>query len=148
MTHASALRTGWARSVPASRPCAKAATNAMYESRWIPSHPRWVSDERFLDLLGMTNLIPGPNSTELAIHLGQVRAGFAGLVVAGVCFITPAMLIILPLAWAYVTYGAVPALGSALVGIKACMVAIVAVALWRFGRTGIRDGFTATLAMS
>ena len=62
---------------------------------------RWLDDQQFLDLLGATNLIPGPNSTEMAIHLGYVRAGWAGLIVGGVCFIAPAMLIVMALAWAY-----------------------------------------------
>jgi chromate transporter len=107
---------------------------------------RWIDRQHFLDMVSAVNFVPGPNSTELAIHLGQVRAGFPGLVVAGACFIVPAMLIILPLAWAYVTYGALPAMGSALVAVKACMVAIVVVALVRFAKTGIKDAFTATLA--
>jgi chromate transporter len=107
----------------------------------------WIDRQHFLDIVSAVNFVPGPNSTELAIHLGQVRAGFAGLVVAGVCFITPAMLIILPLAWVYVRYGSIPAVGDALVGIKACMVAIVVVALVRFAKTGIRDAFTGTVAV-
>src|SRR3954453_5630242 len=113
----------------------------------VVTRRRWVDRQHFLDMVSAVNFVPGPNSTELAIHLGQVRAGFAGLVTAGVCFITPAILIILPLAWAYVTYAKVPALGSALVGIKACMVAIVVVALVRFAKTGIKDAFTATIAL-
>src|SRR5215469_2431579 len=64
----------------------------------------WMSDERFVDLIGVVNLIPGPNSTELAIYLGYLRAGWPGLIVAGACFIGPAMLIVLALAWAYVTF--------------------------------------------
>jgi chromate transporter len=113
----------------------------------VVTRRRWIDRQHFLDMVSAVNFVPGPNSTELAIHLGQVRAGFPGLVVAGVCFIVPAMLIILPLAWAYVTYGAVPALGNALVGIKACMVAIVVVALVRFAKTGIRDAFTGIVAV-
>jgi chromate transporter len=107
----------------------------------------WVDRQHFLDMISAVNFVPGPNSTELAIHLGQVRAGFPGLVVAGACFITPAMLIILPIAWAYVAFGKLPAIGDALVGVKACMVAIVVVALVRFARTGIRDRFTATVTV-
>src|SRR5512134_970420 len=60
---------------------------------------KWLSDQEFLDLLGATNLIPGPNSTEMAIHLGYLRAGWPGLIVGGVCFIVPAMLIVTALAW-------------------------------------------------
>src|SRR6266700_8211979 len=65
---------------------------------------KWINDERFVDLMGIVNLIPGPNSTELAIYLGYLRAGWLGLLIAGVCFIGPAMLIVLALAWAYATY--------------------------------------------
>ena len=112
----------------------------------VVTRRKWLDREHFLDLVSALNFVPGPNSTELAIHLGLIRAGFAGLVVAGVCFIVPAMLIILPLAWLYVEYGQVPRVGAALVGIKACMVAIVAVALVRFARTGIKDGMTGAIA--
>ncbi|GFJ93218.1 chromate transporter [Phytohabitans rumicis] len=69
---------------------------------------RWVTDQRFVDLIGATNLIPGPNSTELAIHLGYDRARWRGLLAAGICFILPAALIVTALAWAYVTYGDTP----------------------------------------
>jgi chromate transporter len=65
----------------------------------------WLTDEQFLDLLGATNLIPGPNSTEMAIHVGYVRAGWRGLILAGICFIAPAVLIVLTLAWLYVRFG-------------------------------------------
>ncbi|MDB5319461.1 MAG: chromate transporter [Phycisphaerales bacterium] len=107
----------------------------------------WMDRQHFLDMVSAVNFIPGPNSTELAIHIGWIRAGWKGLIVAGVCFIVPAMLIVLPLAWCYVAYGATPAVGEALVGVKACMVAIVAVAMWRFAQTGIKDGFTAGVAV-
>ncbi|PYM85464.1 MAG: chromate transporter [Candidatus Rokuibacteriota bacterium] len=95
----------------------------------------WVSRERFLDLLGATNLIPGPNSTEMAIHLGFVRAGWWGLLLAGVCFATPATLIVLGCAWAYVRWGALPQATSLLYGIKPVLIAIVAQALVRLART-------------
>src|SRR3954447_17217206 len=68
----------------------------------------WIHHQHFLDLVAAVNFIPGPNSTELAIHIGQLRAGFRGLLVAGACFITPAVLIILPIAWAYVKWGTLP----------------------------------------
>src|SRR5687768_18441405 len=71
---------------------------------------RWLDRDEFLDLVGATNLIPGPNSTELAIHIGRARAGWPGLIVAGTCFILPAMLIVLALAWAYVRFGSLPAM--------------------------------------
>ena len=65
----------------------------------------WIDRQHFLDMVAAVNFVPGPNSTELAIHIGMIRAGAAGLIVAGVCFITPAVLIILPIAWMYVTWG-------------------------------------------
>src|SRR3954468_23095962 len=68
----------------------------------------WMTDQEYLDLIGASNLIPGPSSTEVAMHAGSVRACWRGLVVAGFCFIAPAMLIVLALAWAYVEYGARP----------------------------------------
>jgi chromate transporter len=99
---------------------------------------KWVSDERFLDLLGMTNLIPGPNSTEMAIHLGYVRAGWPGLVLGGACFIVPAVLIVLTLAWLYVHYGATPTASAALYGITPVIIAVVAHAMWALGRTAVK----------
>jgi chromate transporter len=99
---------------------------------------RWVSDEEFLDLLGITNLIPGPNSTEMAIHLGYTRAGPWGLVLGGVCFIAPAKLIVLALAWAYVRWGALPIATSLLYGVKPVIIAIVVQAMWGLGRAAIR----------
>src|SRR3954447_22292008 len=92
----------------------------------------WLDRQHFLDMVSTVNFVPGPNSTELAIHVGLVRAGFKGLVVAGVCFIVPAVLIILPIAAFYVAFERTPRVEDALSGIKACMVAIVVVAMVRF----------------
>ena len=99
---------------------------------------KWLDDERFLDLLGATNLIPGPNSTEMAIHVGFVRAGWPGLVVAGACFIAPAMLIVLVLAWAYVRFGATPQAGALLYGVKPVIIAVIAQALWALGQKAVK----------
>jgi chromate transporter len=90
---------------------------------------RWLTEEKFLDLLGATNLIPGPNSTELALHIGWERRGGAGLIVAGVSFIVPAMAITGLVAWAYVAYGSLPAVGWLLYGIKPVILAIVVQAI-------------------
>jgi chromate transporter len=98
----------------------------------------WVSDERFVDLVGATNLIPGPNSTELAIHLGWDRARGRGLVVAGVCFIAPAAVIVGFLAWVYVTYGDTPAFEGVLYGIKPVVIAIIVQALLRLVPTAAK----------
>jgi len=108
---------------------------------------QWVSEERFVDLMGVTNLIPGPSSTELAIYLGYLRAGWVGLLVAGVCFIGPAMLIVLALAGAYVTYGALPQIAWIFYGIQPVVVAIIAQAIWNLGRTVFKGPFAVGLAL-
>ena len=99
----------------------------------------WLTREEFLDLLGATNLIPGPNSTELAIHIGHRRAGWPGLVVAGTAFIVPAMAIVTGLGWAYVHYRALPEAEALLYGVKPVVIAIVLQALWSLGRTAVRS---------
>jgi len=99
----------------------------------------WLSDQEFLDLIGATNLIPGPNSTEMAMHVGSVRAGLAGLVVAGACFIAPAALIVGSLAAIYVRYGTTPEGSWVLYGIKPVIIAIVVQALWGLGRSALRS---------
>src|ERR671924_227792 len=104
----------------------------------ISRRRKWVSEERFLDLLGAANLIPGPSSTELAIYLGYERVGWKGLISGGVCFILPAMLMVLALAWAYVNYGAMPQAGWLLYGIKPVIVAIVIQALWGLFKTAVK----------
>jgi chromate transporter len=91
---------------------------------------KWVTEERFLDLLGATNLIPGPNSTEMAIHIGWERRRWAGLVVAGLAFIVPATAITGLLAWAYVRFGSVPAIGWLLYGVKPVILGVVVQAIW------------------
>ena len=109
---------------------------------------RWLTREQFLDYLGATNLIPGPASTELAIHLGHARAGWPGLVVAGTCFIVPAMLMVGALAMIYVRYGSVPEVGAILYGIKPVVIAVVAQALWGLGRAAIKGPLLGALAVA
>jgi chromate transporter len=99
---------------------------------------RWVSSERFLDLLGASNLIPGPSSTELAIFLGYEQAGLAGLVLAGSCFILPAAVMVALLAWAYVRFGSLPQVAGVLYGIKPVVIAVILQALWRLGAKAIK----------
>jgi len=94
----------------------------------------WLTDQAFLDLVGATNLIPGPNSTEMAIHLGYLRAGWRGLLTAGACFILPAMLIVMGLAAAYVRFGSTPGAQWLLYGVKPVVIAIILQALWDLGR--------------
>ncbi|MGD0709061.1 MAG: chromate efflux transporter [Anaerolineaceae bacterium] len=100
---------------------------------------KWVSEQEFLDLLGAANLIPGPTSTELAIYLGFRRMGWLGLVLAGICFILPAMLIVLALAWAYVRFGTTPLASGIFYGILPVVIAIVAQALWSLGRKAAKN---------
>lgn len=109
---------------------------------------RWMTDQAFLDLVGATNLIPGPNSTEMAIHIGYARAGWRGLLAAGTSFIVPAVVIVMTAAWAYTTYGTLPAAVELLYGIKPVIIAVVAQALWALGRTTIRGWLTAVAAVA
>ena len=98
---------------------------------------KWLSDREFLDLLAATNLIPGPNSTEMAIHLGYRRAGLPGLLVAGSCFILPAALIVGGIAWGYARYGETPAVGWLMYGIGPVVIAIVLQALVKLGQAAL-----------
>jgi len=109
---------------------------------------KWLDDHRFADLLGLVNLIPGPSSTELAIYLGYLRAGWPGLLLAGACFILPAMLIVLAFAWAYVAFGSTPAAGWLLYGIKPVVLAIIAQALTGLSRTILRGPLAVTCALA
>ncbi len=107
----------------------------------VVTRRKWIGEQRFLDLLGATNLIPGPNSTEMIIHVGQVRAGTAGLLAAGAGFILPAASIVLVMAWLYVQYGATPAGEWLLYGIKPVIIAVVLQALWGLSRQALRSLF-------
>lgn len=108
---------------------------------------KWVTDQRFADLMGATNLIPGPNSTELAIHLGHERAGWRGLIAAGLAFILPAALMVTGLAWAYVEYGETPAVGALLYGVVPVVVAIIVWAIAGLARTVLSSRWLALLAV-
>ncbi len=107
---------------------------------------RWLEDEQFLDLLSASNLVPGPSSTELAIHIGHVRAGVPGLLVAGLAFTAPASLVVLAFAWAYVRHGSLPQVTALLYGIKPVIIAIVAQALWSLGKAALKDTLLAAVA--
>jgi len=109
---------------------------------------RWMTDDEFLDLLGATNLIPGPNSTEMAIHIGHRQAGWTGLLVAGISFIMPAMVIVLGFAWAYVRYGSLPQVSGILYGVKPVIIAIVLQAFWSLGRIAIKTRFLALIGVA
>jgi len=123
-----------------------AAHIAMMEDE-IVRRRNWLSREEFLDLLGATNLIPGPNSTEMAIHVGRRQAGWPGLLVAGGCFILPAVLLVTAFAWAYVHYGSLPVLSGVLYGVKPVIIAVVLQALWALGRTAVKSGFLAVVGV-
>lgn len=122
-----------------------AAHIAMMEDE-VVNRRRWLTRAQFLDFLGATNLIPGPNSTEMAIHVGHARAGWPGLVVAGACFILPAALMVTALAWVYVRFGSVPEVGGVLYGVKPVVIAVVLQALWRLGRSAITSSSLAAVA--
>ncbi len=108
----------------------------------------WLDDQSFLDMVGATNLIPGPNATEMALYLGLVRAGWLGYVISGVLFIIPGMLATLALAWVYVTYHSLSQVGWVLYGIKPIVIAIIIQALWDLGRKGIKDALTAVIGIA
>ena len=116
--------------------------------REVVERRRWLTDQQMIDLVGITNLIPGPNSTEMAMHVGRLRAGGTGLVVAGLAFILPAVAIILALAWAYVTYGSTPTGEALLYGIKPVVVAIVMAALVAFARTALAGPLRIAVAVA
>jgi chromate transporter len=122
-----------------------AAHIAMMEEE-VVRRREWLTRDQFLDYLGATNLIPGPNSTELAIHVGYARRGWPGLLVAGACFILPAALIVTAIAWAYVTFGSMPRVTGVLEGVKPVVIAIVGQALWQLGRTAVKSAALAVLA--
>lgn len=109
---------------------------------------KWLDDQRFLDLLGATQLIPGPNATEMAIHIGYLRAGWPGLVVGGTCLILPAMFIVLALAGAYMRFGYTPQATWLLYGVKPVIIAVIAQAVWDLGRKSVKGPLTAAAGIS
>lgn len=110
---------------------------------------RWLTHERFLDMLGAANLIPGPSSSELAVFIGYEQAGLVGLLAAGLCFVLPAALMTGAMAWAYLTYGSLPQIGGVLYGIKPVVIAIVLQALWGLAPKALKGSrWLAALALS
>ncbi|MCC6616507.1 MAG: chromate efflux transporter [Anaerolineae bacterium] len=123
-----------------------AAHIAMFHDEFV-TRRQWLTDQHFLDLLGATNLIPGPNSTEMAMHIGHVRAGLRGLIVAGLSFIIPAASIVLLLAWVYVNYGTLPALAGVLYGIKPVIIAVISQAIFNLGKKAVKSwGYVVLIA--
>ncbi|HXB93326.1 MAG TPA: chromate transporter, partial [Puia sp.] len=99
----------------------------------------WMDHQHFLDLLGATNLIPGPNSTEMAIHIGRERGGARGLLIAGACFILPAVLITGVIAWLYQRYGRLPQVADLIYGIKPAVIAVIAGAVYPLAKRALKS---------
>ena len=121
-----------------------AAHIAMMRSEFVERR-EWLTEAEFLDLVGASNLIPGPGSTEVALFVGLRRAGWAGLLLAGLFFILPAALIVTAIAWAYMRFGHLPQAAGILYGVKPVIIAVVAQALWTLGRTALKTRFLAML---
>ncbi|WP_103069388.1 chromate efflux transporter [Aquimarina sediminis] len=115
-----------------------AAHIAMMEEEVVDKR-KWIDRQHFLDLIGATNLIPGPNSTEMTMHCGHERAGIAGLFVAGACFVFPAVLITGVLAWFYTAYGQLPEVAPFILGIKPAVLAIIASAILKLGKKALKS---------
>ena len=115
-----------------------AAHIAMMEEEVVTKR-KWMTRQHILDLVGATNLIPGPNSTEMTMHCGHERAGWQGLFVAGICFISPAVVFTGILAWLYVTYGEVPQIEPFLYGIKPAVLAIILSAIYKLGKKALKN---------
>jgi chromate transporter len=123
-----------------------AAHIAMMEQEFVQRR-KWLSREDFVDRMGAVGLLPGPSSTELAIYLGELRGGLAGLLVAGCSFILPSAVLVGVLAWAYQKYGSVPQVGALLFGVKPVVVALIAQAMWSLARTALKSKELAFLAV-
>lgn len=123
-----------------------AAHIAMMDDEIIEKR-KWMTREHFLDLIGATNLIPGPNSTEMTMHCGHERGGVLGLFVAGICFIFPAVVITLILAVLYVEYGTTPAIEPFIYGIKPAVLAVIAGAIFKLGKKAIKTWELAALGL-
>lgn len=122
-----------------------AAHIALMEDEFV-SRRAWIARQRFLDLMGATNLIPGPNSTEMTMHLGYERCGFVGLFVAGLSFILPAAAITAALAWIYVSYGALPQVAPVFAGVRPAILIVIVGAVWKLGRKAISNWSLAVIA--
>jgi len=124
-----------------------AAHIAMMEEEFVRRRA-WVSHAEFLDMLGASNLVPGPSSTEMAIHIGHQRSGWRGLVLAGVCFIVPAMLMVMAFAWAYLRFRSLPEIETGLYGVKPVIIAVILQAVWGLGRAALKDGFLIAVGLA
>jgi chromate transporter len=123
-----------------------AAHTAMMHNE-VVTRRKWMDDQTFLDLLGATQLIPGPNSTEMASHIGFIRAGWLGMIVGGLCFTLPAMCIVIVLSWVYVRYGATPQAEWISYGVKPVVIGIILQAIWSLRKKAVKDTFSALLGV-
>src|SRR5882757_1724769 len=119
---------------------------AMMEEEFVRRRG-WLSKEEFVDRVGAVNLLPGPSSTEMAIYLGQLRGGLAGLLIAGCSFILPSAVMVGILAWVYQKYGSAPQIGALLFGVKPVVVALIVQAVWSLGRVAVKSKELALLAL-
>jgi len=124
-----------------------AAHIAMMEDEFV-TRRKWISRQHFLDLIGATNLIPGPNSTEMTMHVGYERAGWPGLFVAGGCFIVPAAVLTGWAGWLYVTYGSLPEVEPFLYGIKPAVIAVILGAIWKLGQKAVKGWRFAVIGLA
>lgn len=113
----------------------------------VVNRRRWMSREDFLDVVGATNLIPGPNSTEMAIHIGYILSGLSGLILAGSCFILPAVISTAFLAWVYQSFGTLPQIAPLFYGLKAVILAVILNALWKLGQKAIKNRLLLMIAL-
>ena len=123
------------------------STIAMMEDETVRKR-KWVTREYFLEIMAITNIVPGPNATEMAAHLGYIRAGFPGLVIAGICFILPATIISVVLAILYMEFGSLPKVNGVISIINAVVVAILISALIRLCKTAYKTNFSLFLGVS
>ena len=108
---------------------------------------KWMDQQHFLDLIGATNLIPGPNSTEMAIHIGREKAGWKGLLTAGICFILPAVFITGIFAWLYKEYGLLPEVQPFIYGIKPAIIAVILGAIFPLAKKSVKTSALAVLGI-
>lgn len=123
-----------------------AAYLAIVHDEVVKRH-KWLDDEQFLDLVGATNLIPGPNAVEMTIHLSYLRAGWPGLILGGISYFLPASLMAIALGWTYQKYGSAPQIEGVLFAVKPVIIAIIVKALWALGKQAIKDIWTGTAAL-
>jgi len=124
-----------------------AAHIAMMEAEFV-ARRKWLTHEEFLDRLGAANLIPGPSSTEMAIHIGFLKRGWPGLIIAGCCFILPAAIMVTLIAAAYVAYGNLPRVSGILYGLKPVVIAVIVQAFWKLAKSAVKNKYLAVIGIA